>query len=105
MNGFRSFAGLTADNKLVHPSLAKHSGEFLFECCQRISSLASRRGDEELERETERWIKSYRTDFPVISREARQQMNKETITKVQVNDACELLVLLEGNGKPECQYV
>ena len=82
LNGFRSFAGLTADNKLVHPSLAKHSGEFLFECCQRISSLASRRGDEELERETERWIKSYRTDFPVISREARQQMKERKFNKI-----------------------
>ena len=32
-------------------------------------------------------------------------MNKETITKVEVNEACELLLLLESNGKSDYQYV
>ena len=32
-------------------------------------------------------------------------MNKETITKIQVNEAGELLLLIEGNGKPTYQYV
>lgn len=82
LRGFRTFAGLTADNRLIHPSLAKHSGEFLYECCQRIHTLAARNGQEQIEKDTERWINSYRVDFPVISREARMQLKERKFNKV-----------------------